>query len=519
MIAVVLSLQFTACTGSQTNEDAEFIENADVDKIESTTEDLGEISDSAATLDNSLEEALGETQSSVAQSTDQASTEIVDTAQSAVADQVAQVDTSSAPQLDEQALNDVPPPPPPEISAVADSNEVNLDKVLSENTNSLTDSANAAVDQTTNQANTALNDVAQEATSTMNNAVQDVTNTVPPADQVQPSLTSQAVEEAPAPVVVKSTSKKSVVKMSEQSPYAFNDGFVNTVYFVRPKEKLKDISQKIYGADKTKELKQINKFLKARQPRAGDQILYVSPNRPTDSSRMISYFEDNGMVPETYVAQKGDNLKKVSKKLLGYEKAWQEVWITNSIDSQSKLNEGETIKFWKSTESIAAKPAAPTTPSEGANVITSTQELPSAPPAPDMAAQDTSSLPPPPGSELPPPPAPDQMAMNNELPPPPADPGSDANLPPPPADDMAAQSDLPPAPPADEEVKPDDVAATTSGEMIDEEGEGTALDSNTYAMLGLVVILLAALALVIMRKKKKAAEAAAASQFNETIGT
>ena len=35
--------------------------------------------------------------------------------------------------------------------------------------------------------------------------------------------------------------------------------------------------------------------------------------------KTITYYEDMGMVPETYVAKKGESLRKVSKKLLGYD--------------------------------------------------------------------------------------------------------------------------------------------------------------------------------------------------------
>ena len=86
-----------------------------------------------------------------------------------------------------------------------------------------------------------------------------------------------------------------------------------------PEEKLKEISLKIYGADKTKEMKKINSFLAARSPKGGDKIYYVSPNRPTDSIKTLSFYEDTGMIAETYVAKKGDNLKKIAKNLLGYK--------------------------------------------------------------------------------------------------------------------------------------------------------------------------------------------------------
>lgn len=467
--ALGLMMQITSCTANQEHEDAEFVENADVDKIESedslSLQDDSVIESSGTqaqsdnlTLDNSLEEALGtsssDNQSSVAQNntgSDLSLEEQIDNSQNVAA----------APTLDETSLSlDDTSTQQSTNSNVA---ELSLDDPASTTTFESTPTEQLADTSTLSELNLSGTETQQQETSSF-------------------------VEDTPAPKVAASGSLK---KISEQKPYAHGTGFVNTIYIVRPKETLKDISQTIYGSDKTKELKDINSFLKARSPRAGDKVAYVSPHRPNDSSRMISFYEDTGMVPETYVAKKGDNLKKVSKKLLGYDRAWQEVWTTNSIDTKGRLAEGETFRYWKSSASIT--PVA----NNNANVITSPNELPQAPPTvaqndfnsppPDMAPPTPpigDMPPPPPGSELPPPPADpamDAMAMNQEMPPPPADPAMDASVPPPPP---------PEVPVADE--------AQASAESA------PLLNDDMMVMLGVGIVLCGALAYVLIRRKRKA---------------
>ena len=248
-------------------------------------------------------------------------------------------------------------------------------------------------------------------------------------------------------------------------------------------------------------MKKINTFLKAREVRAGDKIFYVSPNRPSDSARMITYYEDTGMVPETYVAKKGDDLKKISKNLLGYDKAWKEVWATNAIETKSKLSEGDTFRYWKSAATITTPPVAQ---NEMPQLIDNANQLPAAPStAPNDPAMDAAAMNQPPT---------DSMAANNSAPsdlppPPPAD-----NMPP---TDMAAnppQMDVPPAPPADIPPPPQQEAAVAS---VDKQPASNSsmeetpvnADQDMYTMLGVGVLVCGVVAYVIVRRKKrKAAE-------------
>lgn len=450
--ALGLMANFSACTANQAENDAEFVENADIDKIEAQEPSLDDGSMDASSdnlaLDNSLEAALnGEQQQ--AEKTEEATPTPTDPPPTAITD--APPAETTQPPADSLVSNDLPP-----------TDDLKLDDPTA---------LSAAPSETPSEAPqdppaTAMNDT--PASSTFDSAP------VAPVEETKPA-----------------PSKSSLRKVADVVPYAFGDGYVNTIYIARPKEKLKDISQTIYGSDKTKELKKINSFLKSRAPIAGDKIAYVSPNRPTDSEKTITYYEDTGMIPETYVAQKGDNLRKISKKLLGYDNAWKEVWSTNPLESKIKLAEGDTFKYWKSAATITpettAKKEMPKSTEEAVNNIVQNNTAPE-PIDPVMPPPPQAELPPPPQAELPPPPG-DAMAANTT----PADPSLDAAVPPPPPPDDAQFASPPPPPPE----KIDKAPANEEGDEIAEGGE-----DDTMTMLGIGVLLFGALAFVLVKRKK-----------------
>lgn len=303
---------------------------------------------------------------------------------------------------------------------------------------------------------------------------------------------------AATPVAKASSSGPALKKVNGLTPYqAKAGGWVNTVYIARPKEKLADISQKIYGSDKTADLKAIadNSYLKSRAPKAGDKIYYVSPNRPDDSTKMLLYYEDMGLVPKTYVAKPGENLRKVSKALLGYDNAWKEVWSSNSIESKTSLKDGEILRYWTndSNEVMAAAPPSP--PPQGATVADSSQApQPTAQMAPPPPAQDAAALPPPPAdanANLPPPP-PDAMAAGTAAPPPPTQ-----------------EAPPPPPPPAAEEASASPEGGKKKANLDEaaaEEEEAGGLSSDTMMSMGALGVLVALLAFVIIRKRKQKAQ-------------
>jgi LPXTG-motif cell wall-anchored protein len=344
-------------------------------------------------------------------------------------------------------------------------------------------------------------------------------NTTPPTETAPPpteTLPPAAITEAPpAPV----ESKPAVVveyKKMETTPWAVGGKMMNTVYFARPGDTLDSVAEKVFG-DKTraKELKKANKAIAKRKLRAGDKIYYNSPTRTDDSSKIITYFEDKGMQPQTYTAKEGDNLRTVAKEFLGFKDAWKEVWASNGFDSNRKLDPGTEIKYWKEDTSAASmatnsevapgntNPGAgsdvpPTPPTDMANTMPPPPpagELPP-PPTPDMASNPP---PPPPDMGSNPPPPPPDMAMNPPPPPPPPDMGS--NPPPPPPPDMGSN---PPPPPPDTNAAAEVKQSMPASE---ESAEGMAgMDQDTIIMAAGGAAVLLALAIFIVRRKNRQRE-------------
>ena len=323
----------------------------------------------------------------------------------------------------------------------------------------------------------------------------------PPAAETAPLAPPTEV----APVVADKTATPPVdqpkaVQASLQKvpavPRKAGDVLLNSVYIARPGDTLQGISQKIYGANKSKELKKANDFLKRRSLKPGDKVYYNSPVRPTDDTKVLTWYEDNGIAPESYTAKSGDSLRKVSKDLLGYDLAWKEVWSTNTFESKESLDEGTTIRYWKSTD-VGMNPPPPAPPP-------SMESVGSAPPPPPPSME--ASMPPPPTfeesnrpAEVPPPPPPSQQAMNDMPPPPPMGATGETqamnDIPPPPMD-AAQPPPMPPAPKAKNKKKKTDEAASQG------------IDDDTMMMLGVVAAAAAGLAgFMAIRKRRKAKEA------------
>lgn len=174
------------------------------------------------------------------------------------------------------------------------------------------------------------------------------------------------------------------VKKIADAPYNKNGVLVNTVYLVRQGDDLNSISQKIYGSDNTAALLQANPNL-SNGVKVGDKVYYNSPKRPQDSSRMLTYYEDNGMPAMSYVAKSGDNIRTVSKGLLGDQASWKEVWATNmAVDSKDELAEGTELRYWPEGAAAAAPVAAAPTPAP----MPETPQMPEPAPEAPVAAND-----------------------------------------------------------------------------------------------------------------------------------
>ncbi|MEI7973536.1 MAG: hypothetical protein WCH11_04130, partial [Bdellovibrio sp.] len=271
----------------------------------------------------------------------------------------------------------------------------------------------------------------------------------PPAD-------SFASLEAPKPVAA-------ALRKVEAVPFRRKGVLLNAVYLARPGDTYDRISEKIYGdKSQVKTLKKVNSFI--GNPKPGDKIYYNSPVRSSDESRIGNFYEDKGLPPQTYVAQEGDNIRKVSKKLLGYDQAWKEVWSTNSVESKGSLSAGTELRYWPAD----AGNSLPSTPSLAT-------DMPPAPPVQDLP-------PPPPVQDLPPPPP---VAQANSTPP------TMPELPPPPPPEP-----VPPPPPPPPTAAPKKSPATGQG-ILDQ-------DMITLAAGGSIILAgLGALIFIRNRRKQK----------------
>jgi hypothetical protein len=242
----------------------------------------------------------------------------------------------------------------------------------------------------------------------------------------------------------------------ETVPYKSGKVIVNAVYIARPGDTLASVSQKIYGADKTSELKKINPTFARREMTGGDKIYYNSPQRPTDEMQVRLFYEDIGLQPMYYEAQEGDDIRQVGKKLLGHENSWKEIWSTNlDVESKGALVAGTQLRYWGPELGGVSAPAQTIAASEP-------------PPVPQPTEPPLQEF-----EDVPPPPPAKGMA---ELPPPPP-------MEPPPA------AEPPPMPPTK--------ADATGGDFI------TAMAEDPTTLVALAVILITtALLIIIMRKRK-----------------
>ncbi len=304
----------------------------------------------------------------------------------------------------------------------------------------------------------------------------------PPAIVESPTPMADASSMPSEPMPVEEKPKALPLLKVDSVPRKENGINLNTVYVTRSGESLKTISQKIYSADKVSEFKANNPGLK-NKPSVGTKIYYQSPNRPDDETKVLTYYEDVGMTPEVYVAQSGDDLKKVAKKILGGKEAWKELWVTNSFESKGKLDEGTEIRYWKTPDELAK--TQNTSPDLGAT---------GALPEPSATNDQANQLPPPP-----------DMAKNDFPPPPPVD----NSLPPPPPPPSDAMAPPPPPPPMDQAKKSKHDETT--------EDQAVAMDEDTMMALGAVGISAAALAaLIVIRRKRKMKDAE--SEFHSNVG-
>ncbi len=354
--------------------------------------------------------------------------------------------------------------------------------VPADNTAQVTD-PNQQLDPNATATDPNLQTQSTPTTETQPSATDTLSSTPAPTETVQ---TPAVTETAPVVAEVPKAPPAEYQKMKTET-WTVAGKVVNTVYFAREGDTSKSIAEKIYGnTDREKELKKINSFMKNRSVRVGDKVYYNSPNRPDDSTKIVTYFEDKGIQPQIYVAKEGDKVRTVAKELLGSTGAWKELYGSNSFESRKTLDPGTEVKYWK--DDVAAAPAmAATTPDAG---------LPPPPPAdtavppppPDMA----STPPPPPDMGSAPPPPPDMAGT----PPPPPDMGSA----PPPPPDMAGTPPPPPDMGGQGSMKD---PASTAGD----DSTIAGMDQETIMIVGIgAAALLLAVIFIVKRKNKQRQE-------------
>jgi hypothetical protein len=170
----------------------------------------------------------------------------------------------------------------------------------------------------------------------------------PPIENTQTAEVTPAPTEAP--VVDASAANPAAVLPYEKiktEPFEKKGAMLNRVYLARKGDTAKAISQKIYGSpDHVKDLKAWNGSLKNHAPRVGDKIYYTSPKDPQDT-KMAVFYEEMGVEAQHYTTQAGDDIRKVSTKLLGHKDSWKEIYATNAnLDNKmGKVAEGMDIRF------------------------------------------------------------------------------------------------------------------------------------------------------------------------------
>lgn len=137
------------------------------------------------------------------------------------------------------------------------------------------------------------------------------------------------------------------VKKMKTVPYSKNGILVNAIYFVRSGDTLASIGDRIYGGGSAVDFRIVNPHLKSGALKVGQKIYYNSPSRGQDRSRLLTYYEDVRMPAQTYSAAEGENIRKLSKTLLGHSRSWMEIWATNQqIESKGALEESTQVRYW-----------------------------------------------------------------------------------------------------------------------------------------------------------------------------
>ena len=196
---------------------------------------------------------------------------------------------------------------------------------------------------------------------------------------------TEGTTDAPSDTMAAAPSEQTAwvpVKKMKTAAFMVGDTNLNRVYVARAGDTRPAIAQKIYGdKGRSKDLLKWNSFL-ARGVKTGDKIYYSSPTNPTDGN-MMTYYEDVGVPAQNYVSREGDNIREVSKTLLGSGESWKEVWATNmDVESKGDIPAGLNIRYWPDGSAPAQTMAQQQPPADNMAPVD-----PMTPPAQDPIAQ------------------------------------------------------------------------------------------------------------------------------------
>lgn len=187
-----------------------------------------------------------------------------------------------------------------------------------------------------------------------------------------PSVSAEKPAAMPAPPVASdSVVEKKVIPLNKARTKAYRKGsyLVNGIYIARPGDTIESISRKLSNEGGAEALHAINGHLRSRDVKVGDKVYYNSPLRGRDSESILTYYEDTGISASTYLIQPGENIRSVSKKLLGHPASWKEIWATNpGLISKGLISEASEIRYWPVEPEPSAPEEASAEPAEEASV-------------------------------------------------------------------------------------------------------------------------------------------------------
>ena len=332
---------------------------------------------------------------------------------------------------------------------------------------------------------------------------------------VAPETPSDNVATEPVRSTVSAPAVFFPVTKIRTAPFAAGDTNLNRVYIGRTGDSAKSIAKRIYGSDtRAKDLRKWNPSL-SNGVTVGEKVYYQSPANPADTN-MLTYYEDVGIAPQVYVTKSGDNIRTVSKDLLGHRDSWKEVWSTNlDVESKANVPEGLNLRYWP--DQPVQTPVVAATPPQEIPPLTQTDPTLAPveqPPVTGGNFQPVDTLPvaqasPAPVAPTTPPndpfaaPSPDPMLAATT--PPASAPPTDPTANPPPTDPtQVAATD--PTPDPNVPATTDPAQAPPAEAPAVAQAEGGADSMMLIGMAGIVILAGAAVFLILKKRKPKSVD-------------